>query len=132
MSFEKYNINPEFSDLFSFKSEKDELKHDAKILMYRFLSEIERMNEGNRLQKKDFASALKTSRSFITQLFKGDKIASLYTIAKLQKAFNVTFKIEAEHENSNNYYEMPEYETNKTSTAKVIAINYKYQIAQKV
>lgn len=95
MSFKKNVINPEFAHLFKFKSEEEELKHDAKILMYRFLSEIERLNEGPELQKKDFASALKTSRSFITQLFKGDKLANLITLAKLQKAFDITFYIEA-------------------------------------
>lgn len=96
MKFEdKYNINPEFDSLFKFESEKDELKHDAKLLMFRFLSEIERISEDGVLQKKHFASALKTSASFITQLFKGDKIANLITLAKLQKKFNVVFEVRA-------------------------------------
>lgn len=91
---DKYEINPDFAHLFDFTSEKEELKHDAKILMFRFLSEIERLSEEPLLQK-DFAKATKTSASFVNQLFKGDKIANLITLAKLQRAFDVTFEVVA-------------------------------------
>jgi hypothetical protein len=95
MSFNEHNnISPDFADLFSFSSEKEELKHDAKMIMFRFLSEIDRMSE-NELLQKDYAAAMKTSASFVNQLFKGDKLANLVTIAKLQKAFNVIFDIKA-------------------------------------
>lgn len=98
---EKYNINPEFESIFEFNSEKDELKHDAKILMFRFLSEIEKLSDNGKLAKKELAAAINTSGSFITQLFKGDKIANLVTFAKLQKKYNVEFEIKAVPVNSN-------------------------------
>jgi hypothetical protein len=94
MSFEKkYNINPEFSDLFKFKSEKEELRHDAKMLMFRFLSEIEKVSDN--LRQSDLAQAIKTTPSFVNQLFNGDKLANLITMAKLQKSFNIEFDIKA-------------------------------------
>ena len=91
---EKYDIDDEFSSLFEFKSQKEELKHDAYMIMFRFLSEIERITE-NTLYKKDLAKALGTTKSFISQLFSGNKLANLISIAKLQKSYNVTFQVKA-------------------------------------
>jgi len=97
MSFKgKYNINPEFSSLFEFESKKDEFKHNAKILMFRFIKSLENIN-GNKdeISNKVLANALDTSRSFVTQLLRGDKIINLVSLAKLQKEFNVIFEVRA-------------------------------------
>lgn len=91
---EKYNIDDDILSLFEFDSEKEELKHDAFMIMFKFLSEIERVSE-NTLYKKDLAMALDTSKSFISQLFSGNKLANLLTIAKLQKSYNITFHVKA-------------------------------------
>jgi len=76
-------------------SSKDELEHNTKMLMYRFLSEIERLAEEKNLNRKELAALIGTSASYITQLFRGTKILNLETIAKFQKVFDVTFKVEA-------------------------------------
>ena len=70
---EKYNINSDFEDLFSFNSKEEELEHEAKMIMFRFLSELEKLN-GKPIKKKELAKAIETSPSFITQLYQGDKI----------------------------------------------------------
>lgn len=95
---EKYNINSDFEDLFSFKSKEEELEHEAKMIMFRFLSELEKLN-GKPIKKKELAKAIETSPSFITQLYQGDKIINLPTLAKIQEAFDITFEITAKQNN---------------------------------
>lgn len=96
---EKYKVNPEFEDLFSFKSEKEELEHEAKMIMFRILSSFEKMTD-RPIQKKEIAEAISTSPSYVTQLFNGDKLINLTTLAKLQKAFHFSFQIEAKKNNN--------------------------------
>ena len=47
---EKYSISPEFEDLFGFDSQEEELEHDAKMIMFRFFSELEKVNNDKRLR----------------------------------------------------------------------------------
>ena len=61
----------------------------------RFLSELEKLNCEKPLKKKDLAKAINTSPSYITQLYRGDKLINLITLAKIQDAFNITFEINA-------------------------------------
>lgn len=93
---DKYNIGIGYEKLFSFSDEKDELDYEAHMLMFRFLSELEKNNSGdNSLKNKDLASKLGVSPSYITQLFNGDKLLNFTMLAKIQKVFNITFEIKA-------------------------------------
>lgn len=87
--------NPEFDDLFNYSNQTDEDKHEARVLMYRFLSEIERIEGQKRGLKKKLADGIHRSTSYITQLFNGDKIINLLTLAKFQRILNIKFKIVA-------------------------------------
>lgn len=98
---DKYNIAPEFESVFTEKSKEEELEHEAKMIMFRFLNELEKLNPEKPLKKKDLAQAINTSASFITQLYRGDKLINLHTLAKIQDAYNITFEIKAKL-NSNN------------------------------
>ena len=101
---EKYNIAPEFENLFAFKNKEEELEHEAKMIMFRFLSELEKLNTEKPIKKKELAKAISTSASFITQLYQGDKLVNLLTLAKIQEAYNLTFEIKAKL-NTENYKE---------------------------
>lgn len=101
---DKYNVAPEFENLFAFKTKKEEIEHEAKMIMFRFFSELEKINSENPIKKKELAKALKTSASYITQLYQGDKLINLLTLAKIQDAYNITFEIKAKH-NTKNYKE---------------------------
>lgn len=92
---EKFYINPEFDHLFEFKSEEDELRHDAVILVHRFLSEIERVCEENKSCGMDLPSARKVSKMLVSQLSKGVKLPDFMKLARLQKTHNITFYVEA-------------------------------------
>jgi transcriptional regulator with XRE-family HTH domain len=109
---DKYNIAPEFENLFSFKTKEDELEHEAKMIMFRFLSELEKLNSEKPIKKKELAKAINTSASFITQLYQGDKLVNLLTLAKIQEAYNITFEIRAKL-NSENYKEEVEHSNSK-------------------
>jgi hypothetical protein len=82
------------SKLMSSKLNQEDIKHDKQILMYRFLSEIDRVAEEKGIvNRKDLASMLGTSASYITQLYKGSKPLNFETVAKAQAALNIKFEI---------------------------------------
>jgi transcriptional regulator with XRE-family HTH domain len=91
----KYNVSPEFEELFTFSGKEEELEHEAKMIMFRFLSELEKMADAGKIKKKDLAKKIGTSASYITQLFNGDKLTNLITLAKMQLAYDFTFEIKA-------------------------------------
>jgi|SRR5690554_88052 len=66
---------------------------ETRMINYRFLSIIDEKMDELGLSKKDLAEAIGTSASYVTQLFRGDKTLNLSTLAKLQNALNVKFKI---------------------------------------
>jgi len=93
---DKYKVSNEFADLFSFGNEEEEIEHEAYMIMFRFLSELENLNSGTKpLRKKELAHKLGVSASYITQLFNGTKLINLSTLAKIEREFNVTFEVKA-------------------------------------
>ena len=93
---DKYTISKEFEDLFTFQDEKEELDHEAHMIMFRFLSEVEEYHSGGKnIKRIELASKLGVSPSYITQLFKGAKLLNFTMLAKIQKAFNITFEVKA-------------------------------------
>ena len=106
-------VTPDFSSIFDFSSDKKEINHEARMIMYRFLSEIERTSPPKRGLKKKLSQSINRSSSYITQLFNGDKIVNLITLAKFQKSLGIKFKITAYPEAEFDYY-------SNCSTAEVV------------
>ena len=77
------------------KTDEDLIKEEAFVLMSGYLSEIERLQEVLGFTKKDMAEKIKTSASYLTQVFKGDKPLNFITLAKLQLALDIRFRIKA-------------------------------------
>jgi transcriptional regulator with XRE-family HTH domain len=100
----KEEIQKAFYYAFSSYDSKEDLEHDTKMLMYRFLSEVERLSEEKGLNRKELASLIGTSASYITQLFRGTKMMNLETIAKFQKVLEVNFEIKAISNNASKAY----------------------------
>lgn len=86
-------IQSAFDHLFNSLSEEDLLDVDAKILMFRFLSLIDAKREELGWSRKELAAQIKTSPSFISQLFQGDKLINFTTLAKIQKVMGLEFEI---------------------------------------
>ena len=91
----KIEIKDAFESAFSSVDAKEDLEHNARMIMYRFLSEVERISEEKKLNRKQLAALIGTSASYITQLFRGNKLVNMETIAKFQLLFDVTFEIKA-------------------------------------
>jgi ribosome-binding protein aMBF1 (putative translation factor) len=100
----KNKINPEFEDLFSFASKEEEIEHDAKMLMFNFLDKVQKIADEKKLSRKELAEKVGTSASYITQLFRGDKLVNMTIIAKFQKelGFKFNISIQSEQEESIN------------------------------
>jgi ribosome-binding protein aMBF1 (putative translation factor) len=74
--------------------ETDRIMIETRLLMYRFLSEIDKITSERGINRKQLAKLAGTSASYITQLYQGKKIINLQMLAKIKKALNIEFKIE--------------------------------------
>lgn len=87
--------NNPWDELLAFKDENQEIDHDAQILMFKFLSEIEKLQTIRKITRKKLAEDVNLSSSYLTQLYRGNKPLNFNTIARIQKALNISFKVEA-------------------------------------
>lgn len=86
-------IQTAFDDLFTFENKDDQYEVDAKLLMAKFLSELQPIIDEKQLKRKELAEMIGTSASYLTQLYRGNKLINLLTLAKLQSALGVSFQI---------------------------------------
>jgi len=86
-------IKNAFDQLFGQLSGQDILDNDANLLMFRFLSIVETKLEELGWSRKQLAEKVGTSASYITQLFRGDKLVNMTILAKFQKALGIEFDI---------------------------------------
>ena len=95
-------VNPEFEDLFAFKNKDEERKHNAQMISYRVLSEVNRTCEERNINKKQLATMVGASASYITQLFRGTKQVNMDVMGRFEEALDICFVIHA----------MPDMESN--------------------
>jgi hypothetical protein len=88
-------IRRRFDGLLKHKSSKEEIKHEAQMLMFRFLTETQKYQDLQGVNRKSLASKIKTSASYLTQLFRGDKPLNFITLAKFQKSLNIKYEVVA-------------------------------------
>ena len=88
-------INTEFAHLFEFKNERERLRHDAQLISFRFLSEVQNACDKRNLNMKELAELVGVSPSYITQPFNGDKAVNMSILAKFQRKLDIHFKIES-------------------------------------
>lgn len=82
-----------YEDYFINETDNFDLEYETKMIMYRFLSVVDEIMEEENISKKKLASMIGTSPSYITQLFNGSKTINLSTLAKIQNALDLKFKI---------------------------------------
>lgn len=92
-----YNNEMDIRNVYSsnFLSNEYDYEHEEKMVMYRFLSEVERLADEKNYSRKKIAELYGKSASYITQLFRGTKIMNLESVARFQKVFDVIFEIKA-------------------------------------
>jgi len=86
-------IQNAFNDLFLNTSEPDQVELEAKILVAKFLSEIQEIADEKGIKRNELASKIGTSASYLTQLFRGHKLPNFNTLAKFQKALDIEFSV---------------------------------------
>lgn len=91
------DIKEKFNSIIKPKTEEEAIEHDSFLLMAGFLSEIERVQKQKNINRKTLAEIIKTSASYLTQVFRGDKPLNFLTIAKIQKALDIKFEISAHY-----------------------------------
>lgn len=94
-------IKDKFKKLFDDKTEDEMIKHDELLLMASFLSEIEAAQKIRNVNRGELARLIKTSPSYLTQVFSGDKPLNFNTLAKIQKTLNIRFFIQAKYKEAN-------------------------------
>ncbi|MEI6143036.1 MAG: helix-turn-helix transcriptional regulator [Mariniphaga sp.] len=87
-------IKSHYDQLFGQMTEQDKLENQASLLMFRFLSIIETKREEFGWSRKELAEKIGTSASYITQLFRGDKLVNMITLVKFQNVLGIEFDID--------------------------------------
>lgn len=86
-------VNPEYENLFSFKNKEDKIDHEAQMISYKILSEVEKACDEKKIKKKELAMLVGTSKSYITQLFRGTKQVNTQIMAKFEDVLEMSFEI---------------------------------------
>jgi transcriptional regulator with XRE-family HTH domain len=87
------DIKAAFDQIFNGFTEEEIIESDARLIMFRFLSIIEEKCEALGINRKQLAEKVGTSASYITQLYRGDKLVNMLLLAKLQKVLDLEFEI---------------------------------------
>jgi len=76
-------------------SDERELRHLAQMLMYRFLSEVEKVSDDRGISRKELAKKINVSPSYLTQVYRGNKPLNFLTLAKIECGLNMRFDVSA-------------------------------------
>lgn len=81
----------ELEDLFKFENEAERIEIKASFIQIDILKEVNDFMEAKNISRTELAKKLKKSKSFISQLFSGDKQLNLKMIAQLQEILDAKF-----------------------------------------
>ncbi|SIT11698.1 helix-turn-helix domain-containing protein [Belliella pelovolcani] len=93
MNLKTNQIQSAFQDLFNTSSKEEELAFKEQVLVMKFLGEIDEVMAERDLKKKDLAAKVGTSASYITQIFRGNRIPNHQIIIKMADALEIDFVI---------------------------------------
>tara|TARA_R110000868_G_scaffold125511_8_gene331608 strand:+ start:11941 stop:12384 length:444 start_codon:yes stop_codon:yes gene_type:complete len=93
MNSKTKNIQSAFQDLLGPNSKEEELVLKEQVLAMKFLGEIDEMMEEQGMKKKELAEKVGTSASYITQLFRGNRIPNHQIIIKMADALDIDFVV---------------------------------------
>ncbi|MCX7877333.1 MAG: helix-turn-helix domain-containing protein [Ignavibacteria bacterium] len=102
----KIEIQKRLDKALMFRNQEEADLFEAEKLQLDILAQLREYMQVNRISKANIAKLLNTSKSYITQLFSGDKLLNLKTLAKLQKRLNIKFNFTLiDKKNKRNYNE---------------------------
>lgn len=89
----KLSYEERVQNLLNFEDDQEKIDFETEIIHIEIINQILQLMEKENISKSDLAKILGISKSYITQLFAGDKILNLKLLAKFQKIFKIKFKI---------------------------------------
>ncbi len=81
----------ELEEALKFENEEDRIEVKASFIQLDILDEVKKLMEEKNISRTELAKKLKKSKSFVSQLFSGDKALNLKMIAQFQEIFNAKF-----------------------------------------
>lgn len=108
-------IRNEFQKLFE-KSPEEQVEQRAQMLSYNFLSEAQKAMDRKGWTRKQLADEIGTSASYLTQLFRGDRLLNFKTVAKIEGALDIRFAVNTTEsaDSAINYSEKQDIEWEQT------------------
>jgi len=85
------NLETSFDSLFD--NYENDYENEAKILASKVLSEISEITKRKDLKRNNVADLIGTSASYLTQLYRGNKLLNFITLAKLKKKLDLNIEI---------------------------------------
>lgn len=79
------------AELLKFENEIDRIDVKASFIQLDILEEVKKIMKEKNISRTELAKKLKKSKSFVSQLFSGDKALNLKMIAKFQEIFDAKF-----------------------------------------
>ena len=74
-------------------NQEEKIDKETLHLHFTFLSEIEKIIKDRKISKKELAEKVNTSASYITQLFRGDKIVNLEMLTKIKMILEIDYHL---------------------------------------
>jgi len=84
--------NP-WKELFDSLSEEDKLHNEALILSARFLEIVQDALDEQGLSRKDLAERMGVSPSYLTQLFRGNRLLNMKAAVQMETALELKFHV---------------------------------------
>jgi ribosome-binding protein aMBF1 (putative translation factor) len=97
------SIKNQFAQLYETLTPEEQDEQAAKLLMFRFLSIVEERMEERGMSRKELANKLGTSASYITQLFRGHKLANLNILAKMARVLDISYRVHEDDQYASHY-----------------------------
>jgi len=81
----------ELEEALKFENQEDRIELKASFIQIDILKEVKKIMEEKNISRTELAGKLKKSKSFVSQLFSGDKALNLKMIAQFQEIFDAKF-----------------------------------------
>ena len=89
-----------FEKALAFSNEDDQMDFISETIHLTIMDEVFALMEKRGLNKADLARSLKTTPSYVTQLFAGDKLVNMKLLARLQVALNVKWDVKVQEKHN--------------------------------
>lgn len=93
MSSKNEHLKQRFQKLDDFDSEKEVIEHFKIVTMLAFLSQVQKELDRKKWTRKQLADEIGVSDSYVSQLFRGDKVINLETMVKISLALDRSFEL---------------------------------------